>query len=75
MPLFIYLFIDFYFQQYPSFENAQTKRTPIRGLTFFVPATAWYCKLCSIWMGDLHCASTHLKSQTHSNKYNVRLLF
>lgn len=33
---------------------------------------SWYCKLCNFWMGDLHCASAHLKSQTHSNKYNVR---
>lgn len=35
------------------------KRVPIRGLQFFVPAPAWYCKLCNYWMGDLHCASTH----------------
>lgn len=26
-------------------------------------------------MGDLHCASTHLKSQLHASKYNVSVLF
>lgn len=53
----------------PTYPNAPTKRIPIRGLQFFVPSTAWYCKLCSFWIGDLHCASTHLKSQTHSREY------
>lgn len=54
----------------PSYTNAPTKRTPIRGLQFFVPSTAWYCKLCSFWIGDLHCASSHLKSQTHAREYD-----
>ncbi|KAJ6635397.1 Zinc finger matrin-type protein, partial [Pseudolycoriella hygida] len=54
----------------PQYPNAPTKRTPIRGLQFFVPTTGWYCTICSIWMGDLHCASLHLKSQTHANNYN-----
>ncbi|KNC33977.1 Zinc finger matrin-type protein [Lucilia cuprina] len=64
---------DMVTDQFPTYENAPTKRTPIRGLTFFVPATAWFCKLCNIWMGDLHCASTHLKSQLHANRYNAFL--
>lgn len=55
----------------PTFANAPTKRTPIRGLQFFMPSTAWYCKMCSLWMGDLHCASLHLKSQIHAEKYNI----
>lgn len=55
----------------PKFPDAPTKRTPIRGLQFFVPATSWYCKMCNVWMGDLHCASSHLKSQTHANEYNT----
>lgn len=59
--------------EYPTFDGAPIKRTPIRGLTFFVPATSWYCKICSFWMGDLHCASLHLKSKNHSNKYNAFL--
>lgn len=54
----------------PTYPNAPTKRTPIRGLQFFVPSTAWYCKLCSFWIGDLHCASSHLKSQTHAREYD-----
>lgn len=52
--------------------EAPTKRTPIRGLQFFVPATAWYCKLCHVWMGDMNCASWHWKSQTHAEAYGVR---
>lgn len=54
----------------PTYANAPTKRTPIRGLQFFIPSTAWYCKLCSIWIGDLHCASSHLKSKTHAKEYD-----
>ncbi|XP_062560487.1 zinc finger matrin-type protein CG9776 [Armigeres subalbatus] len=46
-----------------------SKRTPIRGLQFFVPATAWYCKICDYWMGDLPSASVHLKSSKHSDQY------
>lgn len=55
----------------PSYPNAPSRRTPIRGLQFFVPATSWYCKLCSVWMGDLHCASLHLKSKCHSDSITV----
>ncbi|XP_075972545.1 uncharacterized protein LOC142974243 isoform X2 [Anticarsia gemmatalis] len=54
---------------YPSYPSAPTKRTPIKGLQFFVPSTAWYCKLCDQFIGDLHCASAHLKSITHSKNY------
>lgn len=54
----------------PTYPNAPAKRTPIRGLQFFMPSTAWYCKLCAYWIGDLHCASAHLKSVTHSTKYD-----
>lgn len=54
----------------PTYQNAPTKRTPIRGLQFFTPSTAWYCKLCCFWIGDLHCASSHLKSKTHAHEYD-----
>ncbi|XP_026746957.1 zinc finger protein 318-like [Trichoplusia ni] len=54
---------------FPSFSSAPTKRTPIKGLQFFVPSTAWYCKLCDQFIGDLHCASAHLKSVVHSKNY------
>lgn len=53
----------------PTYPNAPTKRIPIRGIQFFVPSTSWYCQLCSAWMGDLHCASVHLKSKKHSAEY------
>lgn len=59
--------------EFPTYPNAAVKRTPIRGLQFFVPVSGWYCQLCSAWMGDLHCASTHLKSQTHSKNYTQHL--
>ncbi|KAG7305214.1 hypothetical protein JYU34_009253 [Plutella xylostella] len=55
---------------FPSYPSAPTKRTPIRGLQFFVPSTAWYCKLCDQFIGDLHCASAHLKSIVHSKNYS-----
>ncbi|KAJ8945424.1 hypothetical protein NQ318_009880 [Aromia moschata] len=53
----------------PSDENAPKKRIPIKGLQFFISAPSWYCKLCDVWIGDLHCASHHLKSQTHYQNY------
>nr|XP_017015396.2 zinc finger matrin-type protein CG9776 isoform X2 [Drosophila takahashii] len=58
---------------FPTFENAPAKRVPVRGMQFLVPANAWFCKLCSVWIGDLHCASAHLKSRLHSNKYELFL--
>ncbi|XP_041972872.1 zinc finger matrin-type protein CG9776-like [Aricia agestis] len=56
---------------FPTHPQAETKRMPIKGLQFFVPSTAWYCKLCDQFIGDLHCASAHLKSVTHSKNYSV----
>ncbi|XP_066154409.1 zinc finger matrin-type protein CG9776-like isoform X1 [Euwallacea fornicatus] len=52
-----------------SYDDAPKKRVPIKGLQFFISAPSWYCKLCDIWIGDLHCASHHLKSQTHFQNY------
>lgn len=54
---------------FPSHPSAPNKRTPIKGLQFLVPSTAWYCKLCDQFIGDLHCASAHLKSMTHSKNF------
>ncbi|XP_038213548.1 protein MLP1 homolog [Zerene cesonia] len=54
---------------FQTFPSAPTKRTPIKGLQFFVPSTAWYCKLCDQFIGDLHCASAHLKSVVHAKNY------
>ncbi|VEN36928.1 unnamed protein product [Callosobruchus maculatus] len=53
----------------PSDENAPKKRVPIKGLQFFISAPSWYCKLCDVWIGDLHCASHHLKSVSHFQNY------
>nr|XP_023017651.1 zinc finger matrin-type protein CG9776-like isoform X1 [Leptinotarsa decemlineata] len=53
----------------PSHEGAPVKRIPIKGLQFFISAPSWYCKLCDVWIGDLHCASHHLKSQAHFQNY------
>lgn len=66
----LYILMPLFFQEMPSYGDAPTKRIPIRGLQFFVPATSWYCKICSIWMGDLHCASLHLKSNVHAESYS-----
>ncbi|CRK90048.1 CLUMA_CG003771, isoform A [Clunio marinus] len=55
----------------PSYPDAPTKRTPLRGLQFFEPATAWFCKLCEVFMGDTYCASLHLKSELHTEKYTI----
>ncbi|XP_049825369.1 zinc finger matrin-type protein CG9776 isoform X3 [Aethina tumida] len=53
----------------PTHEGAPQKRVPIKGLQFFIAAPSWYCKLCDVWIGDLHCASHHLKSQAHFQNY------
>lgn len=58
----------------PSHPNAPTKRTAIKGLQFFEPATAWFCKLCEQFMGDTSCASIHLKSEIHMEKYAVSVI-
>ncbi|XP_015109745.1 zinc finger matrin-type protein CG9776 isoform X3 [Diachasma alloeum] len=57
-------------REVPYYPGLPTKRTPIKGLQFFSAATAWYCKLCDSWIGDLHCASLHLKSKRHSENYS-----
>lgn len=58
-----------------SFPDAPTKRAPIRGLQFFEPATAWFCKLCDVFIGDTWCASMHLKSELHNEQYAVKETF
>jgi len=44
------------------------------GLEFFIGTSAWYCKLCDTWIGDLHCASAHFKSKRHNDLYAVIIL-
>lgn len=60
--------------EFPYYEGAPKKRLPIKGLQFIISSTAWYCRLCDTWIGDLHCASHHLKSLTHSQNYTVSKL-
>jgi hypothetical protein len=43
-------------------------------LEFFIGTSAWYCKLCDTWIGDLHCASAHFKSKRHNDLYAVIIL-
>ncbi|XP_012258005.2 zinc finger matrin-type protein CG9776-like isoform X2 [Athalia rosae] len=57
-------------KEVPYYPGLPTKRTPIKGLQFFISSTAWYCKLCDSWIGDLHCASLHLKSKRHSENFS-----
>lgn len=58
----------------PSHPDAQTKRAPIKGLQFFEPTNAWFCKLCEMFMGDSWCSSLHLKSAIHAERYAVSIL-
>lgn len=44
---------------------SKSSKFALSGLQFLIAATAWYCKLCHKWMGDLHCTSLHLKSDRH----------
>jgi hypothetical protein len=56
----------------PNHPDAPKKHAPIKGLQFFEPAPqAWFCKLCEMFMGDSYCASIHLKSEIHSERYSV----
>ncbi|KAG8224257.1 hypothetical protein J437_LFUL001637 [Ladona fulva] len=56
-------------QEVPFHKGAPTKRTSIKGLQFLISVSAWYCKLCDSWIGDLHCVSLHLKSKIHLDNY------
>ncbi|XP_046384230.1 zinc finger matrin-type protein CG9776-like isoform X2 [Ischnura elegans] len=53
----------------PYYKGAPSKRTSIKGLQFLISVSAWYCKLCDTWIGDLHCVSLHLKSKLHLDNY------
>lgn len=57
-----------------NYPDAPTEKLPIKGLQFFEPSTAWFCKLCEMFMGDSWCVSLHLKSDIHAQRYNVRII-
>ncbi|XP_043233720.1 uncharacterized protein LOC122387521 [Amphibalanus amphitrite] len=52
-------------------KNAESK--PIKGLDMFIRVECWYCKVCEMFVGDLRCASSHLKSRRHNAKYDEYL--
>ncbi|XP_014274185.1 zinc finger matrin-type protein CG9776 isoform X2 [Halyomorpha halys] len=51
-------------------KDCPPKRIPIRGVQFLIPATAWFCSMCKVWLGDIHCATKHIQSNSHSTNYN-----
>lgn len=53
-----------------SSKGCPPKRIPIRGVQFLIPATAWFCSMCKVWLGDVHCANKHIQSNSHSTNYN-----
>lgn len=53
------------------YPDAPSEKVPIKGLQFFEPSLAWYCKLCEMFMGDSWCVSLHLKSDIHAQRYKV----
>uniref|UniRef100_T1JHH7 U1-type domain-containing protein n=1 Tax=Strigamia maritima TaxID=126957 RepID=T1JHH7_STRMM len=44
----------------------------IKGVQFLKPVAAYYCSICSEFMGDASCAELHVKSKNHNYKYLVR---
>uniref|UniRef100_A0A0K8SPL5 U1-type domain-containing protein n=2 Tax=Lygus hesperus TaxID=30085 RepID=A0A0K8SPL5_LYGHE len=54
----------------PSFKNAPSRRVPIRGVPFLTAATAWYCSMCKMWLGDLEVANRHLRGEKHAANYS-----
>lgn len=47
-------------------------RVPFNGLQNLQPVKAWYCELCDVWMGDLHCAQLHMTSSSHNDQHLKR---
>lgn len=47
-------------------------RIPFSGLQSLQPVKAWYCELCDIWMGDIHCAQLHMNSNEHNEQHLKR---
>ena len=42
---------------------------PFRGLQCIQPVRSFYCELCDVWMGDVHCAQLHMNSPKHNDNY------
>lgn len=50
-------------------KQPDARPVPIKGLDMLVSVHCWYCKVCSVFIGDLRCASSHLKSRRHNSNY------
>ena len=49
--------------------NREIMMIPFRGLQCIQPVKSWYCDLCDVWMGDVHCAQLHMNSTKHNDNY------
>lgn len=49
-----------------AWRTDSTESVRVKAFNFFVPANGWFCQLCRSWMGDIHCAATHLRSYVHN---------
>uniref|UniRef100_A0A8D8V6Z4 Zinc finger matrin-type protein CG9776 n=1 Tax=Cacopsylla melanoneura TaxID=428564 RepID=A0A8D8V6Z4_9HEMI len=49
-----------------AWRTDSTDAVHVKAFNFFVPANGWFCQLCRSWMGDIHCAATHLRSYVHN---------
>lgn len=47
-------------------------RIPFNGLQCLQPVKAWYCEMCDVWMGDVHCAQLHMNSSDHNDLHLKR---
>lgn len=55
----------------PAVENAQV--TNFKGTQFLMPAKAFYCFLCRVFVGSVTHADDHLKSNNHNRAFVVRI--
>ncbi|XP_071833870.1 uncharacterized protein [Apostichopus japonicus] len=53
----------------PSTSSSSTIQTPFKGELLLVPTNAFYCRLCKIFLGDVLCASEHVRQRSHNLKY------
>ncbi|KAI5733790.1 hypothetical protein M8J76_015952 [Diaphorina citri] len=49
-----------------AWRTDSTDSVHVKAFNFFVPTNGWFCQLCRSWMGDIHCAATHLRSYVHN---------
>ncbi|KAL1459769.1 hypothetical protein WDU94_011723 [Cyamophila willieti] len=49
-----------------AWRTDSTDAVHVKAFNFFVPTNGWFCQLCRSWMGDIHCAATHLRSYVHN---------